>query len=190
MTTRRYIGPVIIAEDEAAPKKERRITIYKNEVFKDIDLYTHKHVDAHEEMGLRSANAVSSDNSESVDGSVIARYVEFRDAQLRRRLRFALASETKECADDDITLESNVYRYDLLLPQSFDDNTLRAVAEYFHRFLVFGALYDWYSQFGMAQAGVYGQELKELEEEINSVLRGPSIVKRPMQPFGPAHKFM
>lgn len=184
----RYIGPVVLWEDQEAATKVRTIEIYKNEVFKDIDLYTHKHVDAHEEMGRQSGNAVSSDNSENVDGAVIARYVEFRNAQLRTLLQFCLADTGEEYADDDITLEDNKYTFTFTVPEKFNDNTLRPLAEYIHRFLVWGALYDWYSQFGMPQAAIYGSQLEEIEEKINSIMRGPSIVKRPMQPFGPAYK--
>ena len=93
-----------------------------------------------------------------------------------------------EYADDDITLADNMYRYWFNLPVEFKDNSLRALAEYIHRFLVFGALYDWYLMLGSAQAGYYGAQLGELEDTIDSILRSPSIVKRPMQPFGPADK--
>lgn len=184
--SKHYVGPVILASDKRLADKSRTIEIYKNEVYKDIDLYTHKHVDAHEDMGLRTHNAVSSDNSENVDGAVIARYVEFRDAQLRTKIQFALSPESEDYADDDITMEKNKYTYHLVLPDGFNDNTLRPLAEYIHRFLVWGALYDWYSQFGMTQAAVY--DTKELLDAIIGSLRGPSIVKRPMQPFGPAEK--
>ena len=186
MSTYRYVAPVILASDMEKERKSRTIEIYKTEVYKDIDLYTHKHVDAREDMGLRSSNAVSSDNSEDVDGAVIARYVEFRDAQLRTAMQFALAESDDEYADDDITLESNKYTYHLRVPDGFKDSTLRPLAEYIHRFLVWGALYDWYSQFGMAQAAVY--DPRNLLDNIVGTLRGPSTVKRPIQPFGPAHK--
>lgn len=75
-----------------------------------------------------------------------------------------------------------------MIPESMDDTVLRPLAEYIHRFLVFGALYDWYSQFGMAQAAVYGSQLDEIEAGLDDILRGGSIVKRPLQPFGPAEK--
>ena len=188
MSSTRYIGPVVLWDEKEEADKTRKVEIYKNEVFKDIDLYTHKHVDAREDMGNRSANAVSSDNSENVDGAVIARYVEFRNAQLRYLLQFCLLETTEEYADDDITLEDNKYTYVFTVPDGFNDNTLRPLAEYIHRFLVWGALFDWFSQFGMPQAAVYGAQLDGIEEQINSILRGPSIVKRPMQPFGPANK--
>lgn len=187
MSTRSYVRPVLLADEVESAKKIRKVEIYKNEVYKDIDLYTHKHVDAHEDMGLRSANAVSSDNSENVDGAVIARYVEFRDAQLRVKLQFALCDHWQDYADDDITLDDRKYRYWFELPQGFNDNILRPLAEYIHRFLVWGALYDWYSQFGMPQAAVY--DTSDLLDNIVNTLRGPSIVKRPIQPFGPAYKF-
>lgn len=185
----RYVEPIILAEEYTEPTKERTVTVYKNEVYKDIDLYTHKHVDASESQNQQARNAVSSDSSEDVDSAVIARYVAFRDAYLRSKIQFALSDKVQVHAADPITLEDNRFIYDLALPMAFNDNTLRPLAEFFHRFLVFGALYDWYSQFGMAQqASYYARQMDSLEETINSALRGSSVVKRPMQPFGPAAK--
>lgn len=183
-----YVGPVLLASDVEKANKLRVITINKNTVFKDIDLYTHKHVDAREELGPRSGNAISSDATEAVDATVLARYVEMRNSQLRMVLQFALEDVTAESADDEIKMQEPVYVYRFIVPDNFNDNTLRPIAEYIHRFLVFGALYDWYAQFGMSQAAVYEKAVDGLEEKIISALRGPSIVKRPMQPFGPAEK--
>lgn len=181
--------PVLIINDPPAPvKKERLVEIYKNNVFKDIELYTYKHVDGSGVQDVKVGNAVAADNSEDMDGAIIARNVEFRDAELRRKIRFALAEENTLAANDEITLESGVYRYRLFLPEEFRDNTLRSLAEYMHRFLVFGALYDWYAQFGMRQADVYGAKLNEIEQTISDMLKEPTVVKRPLQPFGPAQK--
>lgn len=179
---------VLAIEDTEEPKKLRKIEIFKNEVYKDIDLLTYKHVEGNAVQNPEARNAISSDVSEDMDGAVIVRYVEFRDAQLRRKLQSLLVDDPRDYANDDLVLDSNRYYYWFNLPESFRDNTLRALAEYIHRFLVWGALYDWYSQFGMPQAAVYGSQLDELEEDINSTLRTPSIAKRPMQPFGPARK--
>lgn len=185
----RYINPVIVLDEPDAPvKKARLVEIYKNNVYKDIDLHTYKHVDGSDAQNKQVRNAVASDVTEDMDGAVIARLVEFRDAQLRRLLQGFLDPTEVEYADDEITLEDNRYRYNLLLPESFNDNVLRSLAEFMHRFLVWGALYDWYLQFGMQQATLYGQQLDEIEKAIKSLLRGKSIVKRPLQPFGPAHK--
>lgn len=182
--------PVLIINNDIPEKTKVRVAeVYKNEVFKDIDLYTHKHVDSREDMGPRSGNAVSSDVTENVDGAVIARYVGFRDAQLRQKIAFALADERQVYANDQITLEDNKYHYFLVLPEHFKDNTLRSVSEFFHRFLVFGALADWYRQFGMfQQSASYESQLDDIVKGLIDILRPNSIVKRPLQPFGPAQK--
>ena len=169
-------------------KKERVVEIFKNEVYKDVDLLTYKHTEGNAIQNLEAKNAIAADVSEDMDGAVIVRYVEFRDAKLRRKLQSVLKDMTQDYADDDLNLNDNMYRYHFLLNESFNDNLLEPLAEYIHRFLVWGALYDWYSQFGLPQAGVYGSQLEELEEDINSILRSPSLAKRPLQPFGPAKK--
>lgn len=182
------IGPVLIVNDPEQPvKKPRLVEIYKNNVYSDIEKHTYKYAETNL-PDVKVNNAVAADNSEDLDGAIIARYVEFRDAQLRVKLRFALAEITDEYADDEITLQENTYRYFFLLPEDFADNALRALAEYIHRFLVFGALFDWYSEKGLAVASVYQGQLDDLEEKISSILRGRSIAKRPLQPFGPAKK--
>ena len=183
-----YVGPVILATDEDASKKVRKVEIIKSEVNKDIDLFTHKHVDAKQDLGLQAGSAISSDNAEKVDGAVIARYVMFRDSQLRVLMQKYLVDMEQERANDNLILGQQVFTYWLRVPDEFNDNTLRPLAEYMHRFIVWGALYDWYSQFGMNQAAVYGTELERIQDQIFSIMRGPSIVKRPMQPFGPAEK--
>ena len=181
---------VIIAnfEEASGEKKERLVEIYKNEVYKDVDLLTYKHVEGNAVPSPEAKNAISSDTAEDMDGAVIVRYVEFRDAILRRKMQSVLAPREQGYADDDLNLDDHKYRYRLVLPVEFNDNLLEPLAEYIHRFLVWGALYDWYSQFGMPQASVYGAQLDGLEEDISGILRAPSIAKRPMQPFGPAGK--
>ena len=166
--------------------KQRTVTVSKASVYKDIDLYTHKAVDGSGEQDNRVRNAKSSDSAEGVDMAVLARNVEFRDAKLRRRVRHVLADITREDANDNLTLDEENYIYLFDMPMEFDDNLLRPLAEYIHRFLVFGALYDWYAQFDMRQAAYYGGQLEEIEDEIDSMLRSTHIVKRPLQPFGPA----
>ena len=184
-----YIKPVILVDDTDAPlTKPRKIDIYQNEVYKDIDLHTYKYVEGSEAQDHKVRNAVSSDVTEDLDGSVIVRLVEFRDAQLRKRLQRYLEQMDTTYATDDITMADNVYRYYFNLPETFNDNTLRALAEYIHRFLVFGALYDWYSQFGLPQAAVYAGQLDSIEKAIDGMVRGSSLQKRPLQPFGPARK--
>lgn len=181
----------IILADFTEPtenRKERLVAVKKEAVYKDIDLLTHKHVDGSDIPSPRISNARSSDTEEDVDGAVLARYVEFRDAQLRARIQFALSDKWQEEASSRITQEQECYVYHLSVAESFNDNALRPLAEYIHRFLVWGALYDWYAQFDQRQASVYGSQIENLEDEITGLLQTPSIVKRPMQPFGPARR--
>ena len=196
-----YVGPVILASEQETAQKTRVIEIIKSEVYKDIDLFTHKHVDGNDTFSSpysnkqilyspQTQNARSSDTSEGVDGAVVARYVEYRDSQMRLFLDFALVPhESVELADDNLDLQKSKYVYTLVVPDGFNDNMLRPLAEQMHRYLVCGALFDWYNQFGMErQAASYGSQLQSLEDSISGALRGPSIVKRPLQPFGPAEK--
>ena len=184
---------VILAEfnDPVQATKLRDIAVSKEQVFKEVDLITHKHIDGSERQDLRVRNAVSSDFSEDVDGAVIARYVEFRDAMLRRKVAFALKDLYQEKATDRMTLDDGHYHYHFSVPDEFNDNLLRPLAEYIHRFLVFGALFDWYSQFegSSREAAMYGSQVEGLEDDIASMLRGSSVVKRHLQPFGPAYRF-
>lgn len=181
-----YIRPVILASEVDEASKTRTVTIYKNKVYKDIDLYTHKHEDASDSQNVQARNAISSDSNEPVDGAVLARHVQFRDAILRNHFQFALGDVVQAAADDSITLEEGTFVYTFEVPEDFNDNTLKPIAEFIHRFLVFGALYDWYMQFGMFnQAEGYGRQLESIEDTLSSMLRGASIAKRPLQPFGP-----
>lgn len=185
-----YFSPVILYEgQDEEVRKSRLVTIYKKLVYADIERYTFKHVDASDIANVVSRNAISADMDENLDWEVITRYVEFRNAQLRQRLQKVLEEETVETADDVLPNDNPTYTYAMSLPESFADSTLRALAEYFHRFLVWGALYDWYNDLGLErQAAVYGRNLDNIEDKITSALKGPSIQKRPMQPFGPAEK--
>ncbi len=183
------ITQVIDTETRSA-KKPRLITIIKQEVYKDVELHTYKHTEAVPMEGKQQVNAVSADTTENLDGAIIARFVKFRDAQLRRKLTSVIADDEEHPGADDVLDLNEVFAYKLSLSEEFKDSLLRSLAEYMHRFLVWGALYDWYAQMGMPQANVYKRELDEIEEEINNIVRTPSIAKRPLQPFGPAHRFI
>jgi len=182
------IDTTIRINDEETPTKLRKITVYKRDVYDDIELLTYKHVEGSDIQGAEKRNAVSADTTEGLDGRIIIRLVAFRDAQLRKLMPFAMAKRTDLGADDVMTLDDDRFHYWLKLPEDFDDNLLEPLAEYFHRFLVWGALYDWYGQLGNPQAGFYAKDLDELEAEIQNTLRTPSIAKKPLQPFGPAKR--
>lgn len=181
--------PVIIIDDndQAAPTKERQITIYKQKVYEDIDAETYKYSEARPEMAPQQSNATASDSAERLDGHILARHVEFRDARLRRRLqKFLDDSAEVTTADDQMVLDAT-FVYNFILSMAFKDSLLEVLKNYIHRYLVRGALFDWYGvSLGINQNAE--AELRDLEESIVSMVSVPSITKRPLQPFGPAKK--
>lgn len=182
------IDTTIRINTEETPMKLRCITIYKREVYEDIELYTYKHVESSQIEGAERRNAVAADTTEGMDGKIVVRNVSFRDAQLRKLIPFALARKEDLGANDITDLEDDRFKYWLKLPEDFDDNLLEPIAQYFHKFLVWGALYDWFGLMGNSQANFFKNDLDTLEEEINNSLRTPSIAKKPLQPFGPAKR--
>lgn len=180
--------PILIMNEEQPVKKDRLITIYKNNVLSDIERFSYKHAEG-VQLDVKVSNAISADNSENLDGNILAEYVEFRDAKLRKKLGAYLAQEAVTQADDEHQNEG-VFEYRLSLPMEFRDSNLKPLARFIHRYLVWGALFDWYSQFNMSVAGVYGSQLETIEDSITDFVKVPSVGKRPLQPFGPAKKMI
>ena len=178
---------ILATEEQSAPRKARKIEVLKAGVYKDVDYITHKFTEGNEGGTPQTRNERVSDATEDLDGAIISRSVQYADARLRTKLQAFLAEETVETADSRVGLEDVKFTYNLNLPESVPDSILKAIAEHFHRFLVHGALVDWFGQFGLSNQAVwYEKDLDSLEEKITSKLRGKSIAKRPMQPFGPA----
>ena len=127
--------------------------------------------------------------AEDLDGLVLAEHVAIRDAALRKRLQRVLVDEEVLTANNRLEAEPNKFTYTLSLPDCFKDVTLKPLARFMHRYIVYGVLYDWYTELGLLQqASPYGQQMTLMEEEIAGALKGPSIQWKPPQPFGPAQK--
>lgn len=166
-------------------RKSAVITIYKNLVLADIDAQTFKRVDgilASEPDQVK--NAVSSDSEEQLDSNILHRHMEKRDAMIRRKLAFCLEVDD-EVLEVDNLLEKDVpaFEYRLMVPDVFDKQRLKTVAQKLHEYLVQGSLCDWYATQNM-KGNVGISELEDIETEIVCMLRS-SYVKRPLQPFGP-----
>lgn len=169
------------------PKKIRRIDIIKEEVFRDMERLSYKYAEGKDAVATPTGDTIAADTTEKLDGAIAARHLAYRDAKLRTFVRHSLAEETRVRANDVKDTDA-VLTYIFNLPLGFADAVLQSLAELIHRYLVWGILRDWYASIGSEQASVYDAELSALEEEIDSLLRTPSRTKRPMQPFGPAHR--
>ena len=167
--------------------------LLKKEIDYDIDARSFKRNDASpalagdSESAERIANAISSDSSETLDGSLIVRYRDLRDARLRKALKFCLVKpEHEEYEFSNVPVYDKEYTYKLNLPDEMTSDQIRGIVTRMHEYLVRGTLYDWYTSIGMkAQDDEY--TLQDLEDEVAGAFRGQSWINRPLQPFGPAH---
>lgn len=166
-------------------KKIATIKLYKALLITDIDAQTYKRVDgvlSGESDQLR--NALSSDSEETLDQTILCRHLESRDSKLRSKLTFCLADQD----DGDLSASNEIdqsesFNYSLEVPDKFDKQRCKMLAQRMHDYLLQGTLYDWYATQNM-KGNVGSAELEEMESSIVSMLRS-SYVKRPIQPFGP-----
>lgn len=180
--------PILTIRDADPEYKVRTAVIIKSELHRDIDSLTYKYAEGRD-WAQQRINAASSDTEEWMDGHIINRHIEFRDAKLRRFMAFAMADDVEVRKCDDIMPNDPRIIYKFWLPVGFKDALFQALTNYIHRYLVWGALFDWYgASLGDDQAALFRQELDELETSIVNLLRTPSYTKRPLQPFGPAKK--
>ncbi len=163
--------------------KIRKIILHKDQVLYDIEGLAYKFTEATALEG-KAKNTVAADHNEILDGRLLSRMMDARDAQLRKRLRFALLpmSKTVSCDNPDSSTE---YIYNLELTDKFDDNLLDVIKVQAHEYLVRGVLLDWYKRLNIQSVAVDAGEVAGLEEGIVSMLRTPSYMKAPLQPFGP-----
>ena len=166
--------------------KRASITLYKQELYTDIDSKTFKRTDA-SLVGQpeRTQNAVASDVNEQLDELLLMRYCDLWDARMRRRLKFCIVDEGDVLTYTDAPDESDRYTYELQLDDSLTSSDVKAVGTLMHNFIVRGALHDWYLHCGVEPTDTLDM-LQDLEDEITSALRGRSYGRKPMQPFGPA----
>lgn len=163
--------------------KTRRIILHKDQVLYDIEGLAYKLTEATALEG-KAKNTLAADHNETLDGRLLSRMMDVRNAQLKKRLRFALVATAQKVACDN-PANSTEYVYDLSLNDKFDDNMLEVVKTQMHEYMVRGALLDWYKRLGIQNTAVDAGEVLELEESIVATLRTPSYMKAPLQPFGP-----
>lgn len=163
--------------------KTRRIILHKDQVLYDIEGLAYKFTEAAAMEG-RAKNTIAADHNETLDGRLLARMMDLRNAQLRKRVKFALTATNVSVSCDNPD-ENKDYVFDLSLADGFDDNMLEVIKTHMHEYIVRGTLLDWYKKLGVQTIAVDAGEVAELEESVVSSLRTPSYMKAPLQPFGP-----
>ena len=167
--------------------KERKITLHKAAVHYDIDALTYKLTEATMQGADQKAKAaVASDREDAFDSSVLGRLTDYRDATLRRRLQFCLKEEeVVEFSNKPTTTDK--YEYALVVAEGFKDSSLQSLGTKMHEYMVKGGLLDWYVQTGaVTNTRALEEQVARLEDEIVNMLRVPSSLRKPLQPFGPA----
>lgn len=175
-----------IDTDTLPLRKERTITLYIEAMAQEVDAHTSKFTDANAEGNVKQLDAIASDSEESLDGTVIARLMEYRDAKLRVKLGDFLSYKEILEADNSIC-NNGMYIYELSLPHCWKDAGLKALAMIMHKYIVWGTLYDWYVQVGSAEANAYGRQLEDIESDLDSAISSPGYATVPLQPWGPAY---
>lgn len=172
---------------EVYETKIRTITLYKKGVHFDIDASTYKLTEATmQTVDQKAKSAVASDKDEVFDAAILNRLTDYRDATLRRRLQFCLKDE-EVVSFTNKPSEEDSYKYELVLPVGFKDASLQVLGTKMHEYLVKGGLLDWYIQTGTnVNTQALATQVSELENAIVNMVRVPSTLKRPLQPFGPA----
>ena len=166
--------------------KERRIELLKAGVHFDIDSLTFKMTESTMQAADQKAkSAVASDKDEAFDSAILNRLTDFRDATIRKRMQFCLKDE-EIVSFTNKPSEDPSYVYILMVPVGFKDTSLPVIGTKLHEYLVKGALLDWYIQTGVnVSTNALAAQVQELEDTIIGLLRVPSTLRKPLQPFGP-----
>lgn len=172
-----------LSHQHAINMKTRKITLHKDEVLYDIEGLAYKFTEG---TGLegKAKNTVAADHNETLDGRLLKRMMDLRDARIRKRLTFALAPMSL-VESDNVLETSDSYVYNLSLNDKFDDNMLNVLKEDMHEYIVKGVLLDWFKRLGIQTLAVDALEVQEHEEAVVALVRTPSYMKAPMQPWGP-----
>lgn len=168
--------------------KTATITINKSYVLYDVNSLTYKRVDGvMSDQSDRLKNAISSDSEEELDRIMLYRYMDDKDANLKRKLAFCLVKdEGKELAASNApSTDKPAYEYKLNVPDTWDADMVAALSARIHQYIVDGTAYDWYSRQGL-EFSVSASELEDRLTKLAASLRKP-FVNRPLQPFGPAN---
>lgn len=179
---------VTINTEPVEERKDRTINIDATKVYYEIDAHTSKFV-AGKGMPVRQENSTASDSHANLDGDIIKRLVDYRDAKLRNVLEGFMSENDEIISADNTVTQSGGYSYILSFPLDFKDALLRPLATFIHKYLVWGTLFDWYTQLGLNdEAVMYGRQLEDIENEIERIVNTAGYEKIPLQPFGPAYK--
>ena len=162
------------------------IDLIKQRILDDIDAMTYKRMESTMAGQPESVqNSLSSDSHDDLDKGLLHRFMQSRDAQLRRKLAFCLVKKQSDeiRATNKLKTDEPSFKYHINVPDGFDCDAADVLADLMHRYIVDGSIFDWYAYQHM-ECFITAEMLKDMECEVSRQLR-KSYVSRPLQPFGP-----
>lgn len=118
----------------------------------------------------------------SRDKQIVEEMIDLRKIQLVKKLRFAKVVATKI---DGSTAEEKGYNISLSVSDKFDSALVEDVKTLILGCLSKGVSLDWCNKKGVPTTTVTAEEVFQIEDDLVSLLRSPSYLKAPLQPFGP-----
>lgn len=167
--------------------KDLTITLSKALLDNDIDQRTYKRMEASlQSLNETGKDAAASDTQEGQDAEIISRYRDYRDARIRKRLvRYLVTEVPSHVFTNRPKSPFPDYLYVFRVADDFRTETMEAIKDLLHEYIIRGTLYDWYKYMGLPTIDTEAS-LEEMENEILNDLRGrPNATTRPLQPFGP-----
>lgn len=157
--------------------KTRTITIYKKDIYFDIDAVTHTYSREYKDaLTAMQRDRLSTDVDEQNDLAIMTRCADIRYAALKNVMAFALQTETSTATNDSLSLDATgSYTFTLSINSRFEDKNLTAITALIHEYMVKGTLKDWYELIGIPRGDLYSARLKEIEQTIKSLLIHRSI---------------
>ena len=80
--------------------KTRKIILHKDKILYDVEGMAYKFAEANALEG-KAKNTLAADHNETLDGRLLSRMMDVRDARLKKRLRFALAPVNRDVSCDN-----------------------------------------------------------------------------------------
>ena len=123
----------------------------------------------------------------SRDKQIVEEMIDLRKIQLVKKLRFAKVVATKIQSSEGTTLteEEKGYNISLSVSDKFDFALVEDVKTLILGCLSKGVSLDWCNKKGVPTTTVTAEEVFQIEDDLVSLLRSPSYLKAPLQPFGP-----
>lgn len=120
----------------------------------------------------------------SRDKQIIEEKIELRKIQLVKKLRFASVKAAK-ITGENLTDEDKGYNISLSVSDKFDIALTEDTKMLILNYLIKGVALDWCNKKGVTTTEITAEEVFQIEDDLISLLRSPSYLKAPLQPFGP-----